>query len=576
MGHHIDRRIHSKGGQQMEGMLGRGSVGELLNENHELIPKRAVPPTTTVVLTVIEAVLPNGSTAAQFTVPTLPATVSHSRLGVVTIPAGSMSPIIVSSLPPPQTKVPATSAHLSPTNSPVSVSQPPPSQPSKPSTNVSLPSSQNSLPSSQNSLPSTNNSLPSTNNSLPSSHPSQPSTDISTPSTVPATPSASTSVLPAPSSKSSISSNTESSAVSSAPASSISSTAQSSLPTTTSGSIPSSSQISSTTSSLSTSLSSSSTNLSSSSSSSTSLSSISSTSTSSTSGYIPGGGGGATGEPPVPTQTNGNTPKASSSDDVPKIVGGVLGGVGAIALAIILLLLLRRIRKRKAVRESHLTSKIVSSGASAGRNTFSTSDTSQLSGSVLGGATRVFDRFRNSSSSMAAEAAPAQRGFQKIGGRKLTSVLETGGDGYDDKFGTDEKRLIASPERAGFGKETGSRSAAAAGGDSSFGAGLHKELGLGQQLSRSPPTSAMAMDRPLSDESTYSERVAFRPSPARTPVATPIESAMRGGISTTPQSGIVAPSEPLPSIIPPSVRDGIGRSLAAADGSRASRFTEGV
>ncbi|KAK2855564.1 hypothetical protein FQN49_005071 [Arthroderma sp. PD_2] len=572
MGHHIDRRKHWRGPEhRMEDLVERENVEGIPNEDHELNSKRALPPTTTVVLTVIEAVLPDGSTAAQFTVPTLPATVSHSSLGVVTIPAGSMSPIIVSSLPPPQTKVPAPS----PTTGPISASQPPPSQPSKPSTDVSLPSSNNSKPSTDVSRPSSQHSLPSTHNPLPSSQHTKPSSDVST---IPTTPSASTSVLPAPSSKSSISSDTDSSE------SSISSTPHSSSPTTASGSTSSSSsQISSATSSISTTLSTTfssfSTSLSSSSSSSstpsTSLQSTS-TSTSSESGFIPGGGGGGAtgGEPPAPTQSDGITPKASSSDDVPKIVGGIVGGVGGIVLIIILLLLLRRARKRKPVQESRLTGGIVSSGASAGRNTFSTSDTSQLSGSVLGGATRVFDRFRTSTGSMAAEPVPTQRGFQKLGGRKLTSVLETGGDGYDDKFGTDEKRLIASPESAGFGKETGSRSTAVAGGAGALGGGLHKELGLGQERSHSPSTSPM--DRPLSDESAYSERVAFRPSPARTPVATPVESAMRGGITTTPQSGIVAPSEPLPTAIPPSVRDGIGRSLAAADGSRASRFTEGV
>lgn len=204
----------------------------------------------------------------------------------------------------------------------------------------------------------------------------------------------------------------------------------------------------------------------------------------------------------------------------------------------------------------------MSSGASADRNTFSTSNTSQLSGTVLGGATRVFDRFRTSTASMAGE--PVERGFQKIGGRKLASVLETGGDGYDDKFGTDEKSLIVPPRPSGHQKETTATS-----GEGSIGSGLHKELGLGGPMSRSA-------DRPISDESIYSERVAFRPSPARTPIATPVGSAICEGIATTPQSGIVAPSEPLPAASTSSGRDEIGRSLAAADGSRASKFTEGV
>ncbi|EFQ97962.1 hypothetical protein MGYG_00998 [Nannizzia gypsea CBS 118893] len=536
-GHHIDRRKHWKAPEyRMKDIIRREEVEQLPsdNQNNDTGPKRAAPPTTTVVLTVIEAVLQDGSTAAEFTVASLPATVSHSRFGVVTIPSGSMSPIIVSSFPNPQTKAPA---HLS-------ASQPPPSQPSKPSTDVSLPSTNNSLPSTNVSLPSSQHSSPSTY--VP--QPSKPSTNISTPSSIPATSQISTSVLPTPSSKgSSVPSNTQSSPPTE---SSKPSTVDSSISTSKSGSVTSTHPIPSSTTTISKTLSSSHTLSLSSTSSAPSISS-----TSSTSGYPPGGGvTSGQPQPPASSQPNGGSSNAASGSDVPKIIGGVVGGVAGIALIIILLLLLRRVRKRKAVRESTLTGGLRSSGASADRNTFSTSGTSQLSGAVLGGATRVFDRFRTSTASMAVE--PGERGFQKIGGRKLASVLETGGDGYDDKFGTDEKSLIVPPPPAGPTATTR--------GEASRGGGLHKELGLGPSISRSA-------DRPISDESTYSERVAYRPSP----IATPVESAICEGISPTPQSGIVAPSEPLPAVLT-LARDEIGRSLATADGSRASKFTEGI
>ncbi|OAL69283.1 hypothetical protein A7D00_6745 [Trichophyton violaceum] len=541
-GHHIDRRKHWKGPEYRIKDIVQREVEQLPKErrNNETPPKHETPRTTTVVLTVIEAVLMDGTTAAVFTVPSLPATVSHSRLGVVTIPSGSKSPIIVSPFPTPPTKI----------HDMKTVSQPPPSEPSKPSTNVSLPSSKHSLPSTDVSLPSSQHSSPSTH--VP--QPSKPSTNISSPSTIPVTSHDSTSILSHPSSKdSSIPSNTQSMSPSE---SSESSTLNSSISTSKPASISSTHSVSSSTSDSS----------SSSYTFSSSSISLSSVSTSSASKYPPGGGGGElTGvhpQPTAPTEPNGDPSKAASNSDVPKIVGGVVGGVAGITLIIILLLLLRRVRKREAVRESNLTGGIMSSGASADRNTFSTSNTSQLSGTVLGGATRVFDRFRTSTASMAGE--PVERGFQKIGGRKLASVLETGGDGYDDKFGTDEKSLIVPPRPAGHQKE-----ATATDGEDSIGSGLHKELGLGGPISRSA-------DRPISDESIYSERVAFRPSPARTPIATPVGSAICEGIATTPQSGIVAPSEFLLAASTPSGRDEIGRSLAAADGSRASKFTEGV
>ncbi|EZF35027.1 hypothetical protein H109_05586 [Trichophyton interdigitale MR816] len=544
--HHIDRRKHWKGPEYRIKDIVQREVEQLPKDrqNNETPPKHETTRTTTVVLTVIEAVLMDGTTAAVFTVPSLPATVSHSRLGVVTIPSGSKSPIIVSPFPTPQTKIPDLK----------SVSQPPPSQPSKPSTNVSLPSSKHSLPSTHVSLPSSQHSSPSTH--VP--QPSKPSTNSSSPSTIPVTSHASTSILPNSSSKdSSIPSNTQSTPPSESSKTSTLSTLNSSTSTSKPASISSTHSVSSSTSY----------SPSSSHTFSSSSISLSSVSTSSASKYPPGGGGGElTGghpQPTAPTEPNGDPSKAASNSDVPKIVGGVVGGVAGIALIIILLLLLRRVRKRKAVRESsNLTGGIMSSRTSADRNTFSTSNTSQLSGTVLGGATRVFDRFRTSTASMAGE--PVERGFQKIGGRKLASVLETGGDGYDDKFGTDEKSLIVPPRPSGHQTET-----TATGGEGSTGNGLHKELGLGGAMSRTA-------DRPISDESIYSERVAFRPSPARTPIATPVGSAICEGIATTPQSGIVAPSEPLPAASTPSGRDEIGRSLAAADGSRASKFTEGV
>ncbi|EGD97833.1 hypothetical protein TESG_05338 [Trichophyton tonsurans CBS 112818] len=522
--HHIDRRKHWKGPEYRIKDIVQREVEQLPKDrqNNETPPKHETTRTTTVVLTVIEAVLMDGTTAAVFTVPSLPATVSHSRLGVVTIPSGSKSPIIVSPFPTPQAKIPDLK----------SVSQPPPSQPSKPSTNVSLPSSKHSLPSTHVSLPSSQHSSPSTH--VP--QPSKPSTNSSSPSTIPVTSHASTSVLPNPSSKdSSIPSNTQSTPPSE---SSKTSTLNSSTSTSKPASISSTHSVSSSTS------------YSPSSSHTFSSSSISLSSVD-------------THNQPHQPNLMETLPRPLPNSDVPKIVGGVVGGVAGIALIIILLLLLRRVQKRKAVRESsNLTGGIMSSRTSADRNTFSTSNTSQLSGTVLGGATRVFDRFRTSTASMAGE--PVERGFQKIGGRKLASVLETGGDGYDDKFGTDEKSLIVPPRPSGHQTET-----SATGGEGSTGNGLHKELGLGGAMSRSA-------DRPISDESIYSERVAFRPSPARTPIATPVGSAICEGIVTTPQSGIVAPSEPLPAASTPSGRDEIGRSLAAADGSRASKFTEGV
>ncbi|KAK2743663.1 hypothetical protein FQN57_004772 [Myotisia sp. PD_48] len=587
-------------------------------------PRQNLRPT--VVMTVVQIVLPNGSTIASFVVPTLPATVSNSHLGVVTIPVDSASPVVISSIPiaaetgsptssptqsNPSNTIPTAAETVSPTSSPsqsnpsntiptaaetVSPTSPPASSPSN---TVPVTSSQDRTSSGRTSTPISSPSIP-----APSSVPAS----IPAPSQEPVPPTSGNLIVSTPPETSTEAGSFQSSSATEAPAlippplssSSLPSTASSasdnlipsstavnsnSRPDVTSNSSTNSSTISRTNSNspIITSTTAYSTT-STSSSSTSSRSSLETVTLSSTSGFVPGGGAGG-GNP-----TDGSNPKPTTTDSaasgengpsvsVPKLVGGIVGGVAGIVLVIMLIMLILRFRKRKPIRERNITSGLTTVGIpSATTSTMIVSDRSngantgnRLSSAIFG-VGRAIDRWRDSGSLRAEEIAPTQRGFQKLGGRKITSVLESGGDGYDDRWGESYERrpeMTSSP----LSKEVGTGSLAAG---AYFSRGpLHKEAGMGD--SRDAPSPPF--DRPESAESVYSERIVIRPSPARTPVATSAESFPNVTISPPGRTGMFAPfehSRPAPPIHTRSGRDGIGRSLASADTSRTSRFTEGI
>ena len=210
-------------------------------------------------------------------------------------------------------------------------------------------------------------------------------------------------------------------------------------------------------------------------------------------------------------------------------------------------------------------------------------------------------RFRPSSSQTAAttETAPSERGFQKISGRKITSVLTSGGDGYGEN-------TVAGPSAGPAGSATG-----VAPGQGPF-AGLapalrpsppHSLSGSSfyrdshgfyggvvpendQTESSSSPTSlSPPLPMPLalagrppgrgSPPNRREEVANMRPGPARTPVINQpgLPMPMRAPSRATP------PPRPVRATPPPIVerpRDGVGRSHPSQDGSRGSRFRENV
>jgi len=126
--------------------------------------------------------------------------------------------------------------------------------------------------------------------------------------------------------------------------------------------------------------------------------------------------------------------------------------------------------------------------------------------------------------------AGSERGFYRVSGRKLPSVLQSGGDGYGG--GIDTNTLSGSSfyrDSQGFYGGPGSPSSPS-----------HHPAGISIQRDSGVPV--------------------MRPSPARTPVT-----------EHSPFSAFPAPLNP-----PPRRPDVLGRSHPSQDGSHASRFTEEV
>lgn len=298
--------------------------------------------------------------------------------------------------------------------------------------------------------------------------------------------------------------------------------------------------MSSTSSSTSTSSSSSSSSATSSTSSRYSPSSSSYQSTSTGAGGIGAGGTGVTsGGTPSSTAASG-TSNSGSNTVTPKILGGVLGGLAGLALIGFLLLLLIKWWKRKhsmlplgngtegadQVREAPPPPSGPPGGMSQRR---SLAFVVPAALATLTGKNKRASQKTVGTTATASSTAGSERGFYRVSGRKLPSVLQTGGDGY--------------------------------------GGGVHDNFPSGSSFYRDstgfyggpgspPPASSPVM--PPRDSGVP----VMRPSPARTPVT---EHGPFGRGTTPP-----------PPLTPPRRPDQLGRSHPSQDGSHGSRFTEEV
>ena len=336
--------------------------------------------------------------------------------------------------------------------------------------------------------------------------------------------------------------------------------------------------------------------------------SFTSGSPSSTGGGAGGIGGTGNTASALPTATPGAGSGGSSTPPASVLAGGIVGGVAGATILVLILVLLFRWRRGKMAERRTISPPIPQTigpgGVPQPGNMTQRSSITPIAGAGF------FGRLRPASSQTAtsAETGPSERGFQKISGRKLPSVLTSGGDGYGDNAAAGPSAAPA-PASASTNPTgpAGSRSQGVAPGQGPF-AGLAPALRPGSpnrslsgssfyrdshgfyggivpesttqaetDISSSPSTSP-SYPAPLniSDRSQASQRqpeVAItRPGPARTPVinqpgVVPIRSPSRAN-QPPPRLARGTPPPQTP------FRDGLGRSHPSQDGSRGSRFRE--
>lgn len=278
----------------------------------------------------------------------------------------------------------------------------------------------------------------------------------------------------------------------------------------------------------------------------------------------PGGSGTtATGSSTGPTVTDSQPPQNSGpTPRTNKIVGGVVGSVAGITVLFLLVLLYFR-RRHASLRAARrgLPPSDVAGGAAGEGSQQSAEMTSRGSShdaifSAWYLAPPFMKHWRRSNQTTKTDSTLAsnssEKGFQKVSGRKIPSVLQSGGDGYGGGIGDDsspgtEMSITFQPVPAAHpGAPT------------------------------SPPTAnpgGMPLDVNYTQEGPESDpKAVVRPSPARTPPA----SSTNLTSARTPTSPRATPEPRNLSSPTPRVPDALGRSHPSFDGSRGSRFTEGL
>ncbi|KAG9233706.1 hypothetical protein BJ875DRAFT_35841 [Amylocarpus encephaloides] len=285
-------------------------------------------------------------------------------------------------------------------------------------------------------------------------------------------------------------------------------------------------------------------------------SSFSSSPSAGASSTVVGGGGIVGGESgvasssaaPSSTETAGNsTSSGSSSPPAGVIAGSVVGSLAGFAFLVLLILFLARWKKRKDMLSlgngteagGSSATRELPPAAPAGGMVERTQRRSSLFAvpAALASLTGYNKRSSRQTEGTLSSTAGSERGFYRVSGRKLPSVLQTGGDGYGTAVPGEANTLSGSSfyrDSTGFYGGHGPTSSS--------------------PLAASP--AGVMIDR-------ESGVPVMRPSPARTPV-------------TEPGPWPVATPPPLQPPRRPGHPDGLGRSHPSQDGSHASRFTEEV
>lgn len=314
------------------------------------------------------------------------------------------------------------------------------------------------------------------------------------------------------------------------------------------------------------------------------------------------GNSGNTAPTPSPSSSSNGGAGGNGAPPTQDLVGGIVGGVAGLAMIFVILLLLFRWRRGRLGNRRTISPPVPQTIGHGGVP--ESGNMTQRSSTAPIAAAGFFRSLRPASSQTAttADTVPSERGFQKISGRKLPSVLASGGDGWGDP-------PAAGPSAGPTGAAAGlGMAAGVAKGRSPFddpppgqrpspshslsGSSFYRdshgfyggvvpeeqtEASSSPGSSSSPtyfaPLGAAAgrSNVPLGhgSPSRRDEAAQMRPGPARTPVINqPGFGSIRGGAPPRP----VRATPPPAGLIP--VRDGLGRSHPSQDGSRGSRFRE--
>lgn len=236
---------------------------------------------------------------------------------------------------------------------------------------------------------------------------------------------------------------------------------------------------------------------------------------------------------------NGTDSNSGSSVSTSAVVGGVVGSVAGVAVIALLLLFIVKWRKNR--NGALLSLGNGRDGAGDGADAVTGGPPSQPPGGMVERRSFVYavpaalasltgyKRSSRQTDRTVSSTAGSERGFYRVSGRKLPSVLQTGGDGYGGGIPDDHTLSGSSFYRDSRGFYGGP-------GTPTF-----------------PPLETHR-------ESGQIGTPVMRPSPARTPVT-----------EQGPFSAALPPLDPLPPR-----PDVLGRSHPSQDGSHASRFTEEV
>lgn len=265
-----------------------------------------------------------------------------------------------------------------------------------------------------------------------------------------------------------------------------------------------------------------------------------------------------TAQPPATTSTEAAATGGASPVNVP-VVGGVIGGLGGLALLLIIVLLLFKWWRRRQSSSMALRSvddENYPPGTSNSKAPMAQNSAAVGVGAAAGvaGIGTMLKRVTGGSTATT-ETVPSERGFQNFGGRKLESVLASGGDGLRER-GRSNANTPTSFSRGWverFPYDTPSKHSSMIVGPST----PYKRQSGTAELPGSP------IGRPDGDI------VEMMPGPAR------------AATFTTPARSINPPSKEASGLPPPQswsrprfLSDPHGRNRDSQDGSRGSKFTE--